>query len=184
MHTRLLLLGDPDARPPGLERALVRAGFLLAETELLPEAPGDSGSPDLTIVSIARVDATDAANNALSGQTADPEGDGMNNFLDYTLGGFPRFVDRKAREPIVAIENFSGQNYVTLTYTLNAGASDATVVAEVSGNLSTWSSSGANVILVSGPTTNPNGSVTRKVRDATATTAAAQRYIRLKSTGP
>ena len=129
-------------------------------------------------------DSTDAANAAFSGQTADPEGDGVNNLLEYTLGGFPRFVDRKDHEPIVAIENFSGQNYVTLTYTLNAGASDAIVAAEVSGDLATWSSSGASVFLVSGPTTNPNGSVTRKVRDATATTAAARRYIRLKTTGP
>jgi diguanylate cyclase (GGDEF)-like protein len=56
VHTRLLLLGDPDARPQGLERALVRAGFLLAESEQLPAGPGESGSPDLTIVSIARVD--------------------------------------------------------------------------------------------------------------------------------
>ncbi len=53
MHSRVLLLGDPNARPDGLERALIRAGFSLAEAEQLPPAPGDSGSPDLTILSIA-----------------------------------------------------------------------------------------------------------------------------------
>jgi diguanylate cyclase (GGDEF)-like protein len=56
VQTRLLLLGDPDARPHGLERSLIRAGYILAESEVLPTAPGDCGSPDLTIVSIATVD--------------------------------------------------------------------------------------------------------------------------------
>jgi diguanylate cyclase (GGDEF)-like protein len=56
VQTRLLLLGDPDARPQGLERALIRAGFTLAESEVLPGAPGDCGSPDLTVVSIGPVD--------------------------------------------------------------------------------------------------------------------------------
>ena len=108
----------------------------------------------------------------------------MSNFLEYTLSGFPRFADRKDHEPVGAIENIGGQNYVTLTYTVNAGASDATVFAEVSGNLANWFSDAGNVINVSGPTTNTNGSVTRKVRDATPTTGASKRYIRLKSTGP
>lgn len=52
MQTRVLLLGDPNARPDGLERALVRAGFLLAEAEALPPTPGDGGSPDVTILSV------------------------------------------------------------------------------------------------------------------------------------
>lgn len=35
-----------------MERALIRAGYSLAEAETLPPGPGDSGSPDLTILSI------------------------------------------------------------------------------------------------------------------------------------
>jgi diguanylate cyclase (GGDEF)-like protein len=35
---------------------LIRAGFILAESEVLPIAPGESGSPDLTIVSIGPFD--------------------------------------------------------------------------------------------------------------------------------
>lgn len=52
VQTRILLLGSPDARPDGLERALVRAGFVLAEADHLPETPGDCGSPDLTVLTI------------------------------------------------------------------------------------------------------------------------------------
>jgi len=56
LHTRILLLGDPDLRPDGLERAIVRAGYAIAEAVELPAAPGDSGSPDLTILSVASDD--------------------------------------------------------------------------------------------------------------------------------
>jgi len=56
VHTRILLLGDPDLRPDGLERAIVRAGYAIAEAVELPAAPGDAGSPDLTILSVAEDD--------------------------------------------------------------------------------------------------------------------------------
>lgn len=56
MQTRLLLLGNPTARPDGLERSLMRAGFVLSEGVDLAASPGDAGSPDLAIVSIDRVD--------------------------------------------------------------------------------------------------------------------------------
>ena len=56
MHTRLLLLGDPNARPDGLERVLIRAGYTLGEAAQLPGSPGDAGSPDLTVLSLAAVD--------------------------------------------------------------------------------------------------------------------------------
>lgn len=60
LHTRVLLLGDPNARPDGLERALIRAGFALGESEDLPLAPGDAGSPDLIVLALDRIgDETD-----------------------------------------------------------------------------------------------------------------------------
>lgn len=55
VHTRVLLLGDASARPDGLERVLIRAGFALTEAEVLPPSPGDGGSPDLTILSLGSV---------------------------------------------------------------------------------------------------------------------------------
>ncbi len=57
MQTRVLLLGNPNTRPDGLERSLMRAGFVLSEAVDLAARPGDVGSPDLAIVSIGRVDA-------------------------------------------------------------------------------------------------------------------------------
>jgi diguanylate cyclase (GGDEF)-like protein len=56
VQTHLLLLGNPDARPNGLERALVRAGFTLGEAEVLPATPGDAGSPDLAVLCLDHID--------------------------------------------------------------------------------------------------------------------------------
>ncbi|MGE0440816.1 MAG: diguanylate cyclase [Gemmatimonadales bacterium] len=57
MHTRVLLIGDPNSRPDGLERSLIRAGFTLGEATSLPASPGDAGSPDLTILTVGSSDA-------------------------------------------------------------------------------------------------------------------------------
>jgi diguanylate cyclase (GGDEF)-like protein len=63
VHARVLLLGNPDVRPDGLERTLVRAGFGLCEVTTLPASPGDAGSPDLTVLSLAQ--ATDELDREL-----------------------------------------------------------------------------------------------------------------------
>jgi len=52
VQTRILLLGNPDARPDGLERALIRAGYGLSEAAGPTSSPGDAGSPDLAILSL------------------------------------------------------------------------------------------------------------------------------------
>lgn len=48
MRERVLLFGDVSARPEGLERSLVRAGFALAEGS----AAGVSATPDLALIAV------------------------------------------------------------------------------------------------------------------------------------
>ncbi len=126
----------------------------------------------------------DAASNAISGLTADPDGDGFNNCAEYALGGVPRFPDQPAHQPVTALELFSGHTYLTLQYSLQAGASEATSTPEVSGNLTSWGGGVANISSLTGPSTSPTGYITWKVRDNTATDAATQRYIHLGITTP
>jgi GGDEF domain-containing protein/CheY-like chemotaxis protein len=61
--SRVLLAGDAAARPAGLERALTRAGFLLAEA--LPA--GEGLEPDVILVTLAR-----ASSDALRAALGDP----------------------------------------------------------------------------------------------------------------
>jgi diguanylate cyclase (GGDEF)-like protein len=60
---RVLLLGDPSARPSGLERALTRAGFQLVE----PEAARGSVEADAVIITLRNLERT-----ALAGLLAAP----------------------------------------------------------------------------------------------------------------
>ena len=127
---------------------------------------------------------TDAANAAVSGPTADPDGDGLSNRAEYGLGGVPRFPDQAAHAPATALEVFAGHIYLTLQYTVQSGASEATFATEVSSDLTTWSSGLANVTNLAGPTTSPSGYVSWKTRDNTATDQGAKRFIHLKITSP
>lgn len=71
---RVLLLGDASARPYGMERALSRAGFHVAEASSPTQGPSDAGGkPDVAVVTTPEADATlgtllQALNAAWGGQ--------------------------------------------------------------------------------------------------------------------
>src|SRR5256886_14151130 len=58
-NPRLLLVGDPAARPEGLERFLVRAGFQVTEAPYPPPVADrpDQNAPDLLIFAVGARDA-------------------------------------------------------------------------------------------------------------------------------
>ena len=126
----------------------------------------------------------DAANNAISGPSADPDGDGLTNRAEYGLGSVARLPDQQAHMPATALEVFSGHTYLTLQYTVQSGAIDATFTPEVSSNLSLWNSGVANLTSLAGPTASTNGYLTWKTRDNTATDQDTKRFIHLKITTP
>ena len=73
---------------------------------------------------------------------------------------------------------------LTLEYRVMNGASEATVSPEISANLTSWLTGSGNIVTVSGPVANPNGSSTWKVRDANAVPLSSKSYLRLKVVGP
>ncbi len=55
------MLGDPTLRPDGLERALVRGGFQVLESDRLPEDPPTGSLPDLVLLTVPDAGASFAA---------------------------------------------------------------------------------------------------------------------------
>lgn len=55
---RVLLLGEPLARPEGLERALIRGGFQVVEAEVPPMGPPAGPLPDVVLLSVQAADET------------------------------------------------------------------------------------------------------------------------------
>ena len=128
--------------------------------------------------------ATDAANAAVSGPLVDADRDGLKNFAEYCLGCAPGYPDGELATPIAQIENLSGTDYLTFQYRLNAGATEATSNPEISSDLVVWSNGAANIVTMTGPVTNPNGSVSWKVRDLSVPPPSGLRHFHLKMTGP
>ncbi len=100
---------------------------------------------------------------------------GLSNFMLYAQG-----YDLGARPAhqlsIVAADYLNGSDYLTLTYQLRSDLADATVTAEVSQDLQTWS---PDVVLVS-EEGNADGTRTITVRDSQPVETGEERYIRVR----
>ena len=132
---------------------------------------------------LAHFTTAELGNAAISGDGADPDGDGVVNLLEYALNLDPRTagVGGLPTSGTVAV---NGSQYLTLTYTQVIAATDLVYTPQVSGDLATWSAGSGNVVVVS--TTNNADGATQTVvaRDTTAMGSGAQRFMRLLVTRP
>ncbi len=72
-------------------------------------------------------------NPAISGEDADPDGDGKANLLEYATGGNPLTFD-KAGEPVL----FNAEGTLSLQYIADTAKTDLTYTAQVSTDLINW----------------------------------------------
>ena len=103
--------------------------------------------------------------------SADPDGDGVANFLEYTLGGDP-LVASRSDLPVIALNTDPSPK---LQLTFLRARSDVIYTVRGSSNLTDWSD------LVVNPGTI---SLTTPVTVTDSTTAAPLRFLRLKVSAP
>ena len=124
--------------------------------------------------------AAQLADPAVSGDLADPNGDGIVNLLEYALNLDPLTANR-AGLPVAAPATLNGTTNLTLTYTRVKAATDLAYVVEVSADLVTWNSGSAytaDVSVIDQGTTQQVAT-----RDLTAISAVnPRRFIRLRVT--
>ncbi len=126
---------------------------------------------------------TGGINDPNSVSTADPDGDGILNLMEYALNLDPK-VAGAIGLPVQGTTNVDGNDYLTLTYTRVTAATDISYVVEVSGDLVAWNSGPSYTATVS-VTDNPDGiTQTVVVRDLVPMDSATSRFIRLKITQP
>ncbi len=123
--------------------------------------------------------ATWAANNNIADPAADDDGDGLNNFGEYGLGGNPAnslsgSLPIAAKTPVTV--NGVTNTYLTLTYTRPIGRDDVNYNVEGTAILGT---SWAPAIQVDDAIFNGDGTETLTYRYPTPITAAAQ-FLRLR----
>ncbi len=125
---------------------------------------------------------SDLADPAISGDTADPNLDGISNLLAYALHLEPKNANTGGL-PATGETNVSGNSYLTLNYTRLNWVTEISYLVEVSGDLATWNSGSSYTGPVSS-SDNGNGTSSVVIQDLTPMNAAVKRFIRLKITRP
>ena len=109
----------------------------------------------------------------VSGPSSDPDADGFANLLEYGLGLDPRSADPWSRMPVAG----KSEGLLSLTFQRPRPCPpDLTYEAQVSGNLSTWSS----VPFSAEPVDNHDGTESLSATDNLAQPGSPRRFIRLK----
>ena len=116
---------------------------------------------------------------AQTAPTADPDGDGLNNLLEYGLARRPDLAEPALASTLVT-EN--GNRYLALTF---GRATGVAVVAEISDDLVTWSSAPAALVQVGSAVPDASGlSETVTFRSTAALAAKPRQFLRVHVTGP
>ena len=87
----------------------------------------------------ANFSAAELANPLISGDAANPDGDGLPNLLEYALGFSPKATDANPFSPAVTNGNFQ------ITFPQSKSAADVSLVVEWSADLKSWFSGAAYV---------------------------------------
>jgi hypothetical protein len=125
-------------------------------------------------------------NAAVIGATADPDGDGARNLLEFALGMTPSVPDAASFGPgspglpVGRIMEIGGMNYLTMRVQRPVGRIGISYAAEASANLAVW------VAAVQAGPPSPNGDGTEIVtfRDVLPVNESSARFMRLKVTKP
>ena len=117
---------------------------------------------------------------AISGNNADPDGDGMNNLLEYALVADPANPDVRLLPELLTVTEPDGEQYLGLRFRSRIGADDISYGLQSSVDLSSWLPV-ADFVSVE-TVDNGDGSETITLRLAESISSDDRRFLRLQVT--
>jgi len=127
----------------------------------------------------ANFTSAELTNSSISGDLADPDGDGIPNLMEYALGLNPKVPDLSGL-PIASVQNLECTNYLTIAYKQVLYNTDISYTVQVSSDLVTWNSGPGFTAPIGPPVDNGNGTETWTVQDTVPFDSTSARFIRLK----
>jgi hypothetical protein len=113
-------------------------------------------------------------NNPLTESTADADGDGLLNLIEYAIGS--NGTVSSTNPQVITMAPVSTSNFLRLSIPKNPAATDVTFTVEASSNLTSWSSAGL--------ITETDTSTQLTVRDNIPSGPGVRRFMRVKVTRP
>ena len=126
---------------------------------------------------------TEIANPAVSGNNADPDGDGLTNLLEYALKLNPK--QRNSPSPLTLSEVVdAGQRYYAYSFRRRVPDLGISYQPEIATDLTGWSSAPANLVPFGPPSDNGDGTETVTYRSTVPSANATQQFFRLRVVVP
>jgi uncharacterized delta-60 repeat protein len=128
-----------------------------------------------------RFTASELANPAVSGDDADPDGDGLKNLAEFALDRAPRSPDA-ASAWTTAVQDVGGSDYLTITFRRRSPALDLAYSVQSSSTLApgSWT---ADAVQIGSAVSNGDGTETVTYRDSTPSSPASpRRFLRFHVT--
>jgi hypothetical protein len=173
----------PDGHGPALERIQLN-GFGDDRTNWRASLAqnGSPGTlPDLNFDAwqAAYFTSTQIADPNVSGRNADPDRDGLSNFLEHAHGLDPLQPDAGDALQITLENDGAAGPFLTLRYRRNPGAIGFQFHVDTAGDLPQWIPDAA--VPVGSLVINSDGTETRTLRDTATPADAEKRFIRLRT---
>ncbi|MFT6862260.1 MAG: hypothetical protein ACJAVK_000817, partial [Akkermansiaceae bacterium] len=115
-----------------------------------------------------------------SGPTADPDGDGLPNLVEFFLGSLPGKADAATHAPVGTLVDHDGEIYLSFTFTEVSNQSTLQGIVEVSDGLESWTSSPSDIEEVLPAMDSGNGSRRRTFRVTSPVSSERKYFVRLR----
>ena len=120
--------------------------------------------------------AAELADPSISGDLAEPAGDGISNLEKYALGLNPRTPESPS-----VLQSSLVNGLLTVSYSFNKAATDVTVVIEESGDLVIWNSGSA---FLTTPQVIADDGTIQTIQVSDKLSSSSRRFMRLRVTNP